>query len=63
MKRYPAIEYKARIERMPSRMELELLIDNLKKDIARMKEAEKRNRGSGGGGRGGGGMGGLGGGR
>lgn len=65
MKRYPAIEYKARIEGMPSRMEIELLIDNLKKEIARMKEAEKRNRGNGGGGGGrggrGGGLGGFGG--
>ena len=62
MKRYPAIEYKARIEGYPGKMQLELAIDNLKRDIQRMKEAEKQNRGNGGGSRGGGGMGGLGGG-
>ena len=63
IKQYPAIEYRMRMEGMPGRMQLELLIDNLRKEIQRIKDAEKGNRGGGGsssgGGRGlGGGMGG-----
>ena len=64
IKQYPAIEYRMRMEGMPGRVQLELLIDNLRKEIQRIKDAEKANRGGGGssgssGGRGlGGGMGG-----
>jgi hypothetical protein len=64
IKQYPAIEYRMRMEGMPGRMQLELLIDNLRKEIQRIKDAEKANRGggssgsSGGRGLGGGGMGG-----
>lgn len=53
-KQYPAVE--ARMQRMglPGRMQLELEIDNLKKEIQRAREAEKGNRGETGGGSGGG---------
>jgi hypothetical protein len=62
-KQFPAVE--ARMQRMglPGRMQLELEIDNIKKEIQRAREAEKANRNGGGGGGAGGGSGrGLGGG-
>jgi hypothetical protein len=51
---------------LPGRLQLEIEIDNIKKELQRIKEAEKSNRGGGGGsapggagrGLGGGGMGG-----
>lgn len=66
MKQFPAVEYRMRMEGMPGRLQLELEIDNIRKDIQRQKEAEKGSRGgsggsSGGGGRGLGGGGGFGG--
>jgi hypothetical protein len=46
-----------RMEGMPGRVQLELLIDNIRKEIQRFKDAEKANRGGGGGGSSGGGRG------
>lgn len=57
IKQYPAIEYRMRMEGMPSRIQLELEIDNLRKEIQRFREAEKANRGGGGSGGSGGGRG------
>ena len=62
VKQYPAIEYRMRMEGMPGRVQLELEIDNLRKEIQRIRDAEKANRGGGGGGSSGGGGRGLGGG-
>jgi hypothetical protein len=65
MKRYPAVEARAQRMGLPGRLQLEIEIDNIKKELQRIKEAEKGNRGGGGGapggagrGLGGGGMGG-----
>lgn len=68
MKRFPAVEARAQRMGMPGRQQLELEIDNIKKDLQRIKEAERNNRGGGGAGGAGGagrglGGGGLGGGR
>lgn len=62
MKQYPAIEYRMRMEGLPGRVQLELQIDNIRKEIQRYKDAEKANRGTGGSSGGGGGGRGLGGG-
>lgn len=62
IKQYPAVEYRMRAEGLPGRLRLELEIDNIKKDIQRLKDAEKGNRGGGSSGGGGGGGRGLGGG-
>jgi uncharacterized membrane protein YgcG len=60
MKQYPAVEFRMRMEGMPGRLNLELMIDNLRKEIQRLKDAEKANRGAGSGGSSGGGGGGRG---
>ncbi|MEY3141649.1 MAG: hypothetical protein RLY21_142 [Planctomycetota bacterium] len=48
IKQYPAIEYRMRMEGLPGRVRLELEIENLRKEIQRIRDAEKGSRGSGG---------------
>ncbi len=67
MKQFPALELRLGRMGIPSKGQLEIEIDNIKKEIQRAREAEKGNRGGGSGsgstGRGLGGGGGLGGGK
>lgn len=63
MKQFPAVEVRMTAEGLPGRLQLELEIENLRKEIQRQREAEKGGRGGTGGGSGAGGGGrGLGGG-